>query len=81
MNAQKVSISLPQELLEYTERYMREHGLNSRSAVFVAAVEALRERERIADYQAYRQELEENPDPWLDSDLEETLELSKAEKG
>lgn len=73
--AQKVSISLSAELLDYAERYKTTHGLASRSDVIALALETLRQREL---YQSYRQEAhdsEEHPDAWVDSGLSESLEL------
>ena len=60
--AQKISISLPGDLLRYAETYQKEHGLRSRSDVMAAAVRALRELELIESYKAMKRDYEANPD-------------------
>lgn len=78
MNAdtsQKVTVSLPVSVLEYADRYRQEHGLSTRSEVVTLALRLLRERELEEGYTALAEAYKDNPDPLLDSDLDETLEL------
>lgn len=72
MTNQKVTISLPDELLRYADEYKESHGLN-RSEVFSLALKTLREQELIEGYKAMAKDEAELNDPWLDSDLKETL--------
>lgn len=48
----KVSVSLPDEDVEYLDTYARERGIESRSAVLHRAVRLLRASELSADYEA-----------------------------
>jgi len=48
----KVSVSLPDEDVEYLDNYARERGIESRSAVLHRAVRLLRTSELSADYEA-----------------------------
>lgn len=75
--AQKISISLPASVLKYAEEYQKAHSLESRSDVLLEAMKALREKELLESYRQEALEFERNPDPWVDSGLEETLELLK----
>jgi Arc/MetJ-type ribon-helix-helix transcriptional regulator len=70
---QKVTVSLPQNVLEYADRYRQEHGLSSRSEVLTLALRLLRVRELEAGYKALAEEYENSLDPLLDSGLGETL--------
>ncbi len=74
--AQKISISLPSDLLSYAETYQNKHGLKSRSEVMAAAVRALRELELIEGYRAMRRDHDMNPDPFGDAGLTDGLEPS-----
>ena len=74
--AQKISISLPNDLLSYAEAYQSEHGLKSRSEVMAAAVRALRELELIESYRAMRRDYAENPDLLAEASLADGLEPS-----
>ncbi|MBS3966893.1 MAG: antitoxin [Truepera sp.] len=75
-NAQKISISLPEELITYAERYQKEHGLKSRSEVVSEAMRALRERELIEGYLAMRRDYEADPDPLLEAGIADGLKPS-----
>lgn len=72
MNNQKVTISLPGEMLCYADTYKAHHGL-SRSEVFTLALKLLREQELAEGYRAMAEDWASHEDPWLDSGLEETL--------
>lgn len=54
----KVSVSLPDEDVEYLDAYARERGIESRSAVLHRAVRMLRASELSADYEAAWREWE-----------------------
>jgi metal-responsive CopG/Arc/MetJ family transcriptional regulator len=75
-NVQKISISLPEDLITYAERYQKQHGLKSRSDVIGEAMRALRERELIEGYIAMRRDYETAPDPLLDAGIADELEPS-----
>ena len=51
----KVSVSLPDEDIDFVERYARDSG-KSRSAVMHEAVQLLRRRDLAADYEAANDE-------------------------
>ena len=70
---QKVTISLPPEVLSYADRYRETHGLPTRSEVMALALKVLREQELAEGYRAMAQSRDELSDPWLDSGLPETL--------
>ena len=59
---QKISISLPPEILEFAERYTTEHRLSSRSDFFVEAAKALREKELSEGYKAFEREYAAHPE-------------------
>lgn len=65
---QKLSISLPADLVRYTEQYQKETGLSSRSEVFVEALRALRERELAAAYEAWAEDYKKNPEKYAEYD-------------
>ena len=48
--AEKLSISLPAQSVQFVERYRKAHALKSRSQVIEQALRLLRERELEADY-------------------------------
>ena len=73
---QKISISLPQELIRYAERYQEKHGLPSRSDVIAEAMKALREKELTEGYQAWTQEQAAHPDPLVEMAPHDGLEPS-----
>lgn len=50
MNSEKVSVSLPANLLHFVEQYRAEYGPKSRSQVIGEALELLRQRELEAAY-------------------------------
>jgi Arc/MetJ-type ribon-helix-helix transcriptional regulator len=73
---QKISISLPTNLLRYAEKYQAQQQLSSRSDVFSAALLALREKELAESYRAWTEDQRNNPDPLLTIDNTDGLELS-----
>jgi Arc/MetJ-type ribon-helix-helix transcriptional regulator len=73
---QKISISLSPELLRYAEDYQKAHGLASRSEVIAHAMKALRDKELLEGYKAMAEDYKKNPDPLLDSGINEGLEPS-----
>ena len=77
--AQKISVSLSQDLLRYAETYRKTHGLSSRSEVIALAVKALRERELAEGYKALAEEHRRKPDPLIEAGLEDGLEPSTEE--
>jgi len=76
--SEKLSISLPEPLARFVEAYRRRHGLKSKSEVIALALKKLREEELIEGLRAMSEDYAHEPDAWLDSDLEETLEGSAA---
>lgn len=50
MGVAKLSVSLPEPLVEFVEKYRKRRGLKSRSQVFEEAVKLLRSRELEAAY-------------------------------
>ena len=58
----KVSVSLPDEDVEFLERYARSHGVASRSAVLHRAVGLLRAAELSSDYAAAFEEWANEPE-------------------
>ena len=58
---QNVNLRIPGELLAYLEEYQKKHGLDSRTAVIIRAIQALRNQELIEGYKALA--LESPPDP------------------
>lgn len=60
--SQKISISLPPDIIKYAEAYASEHKLSSRSEFFVEAVKALRERELTEGYKALALEYAVHPE-------------------
>ena len=75
-NHQKISISLPQELIRYAETYQEKHGLPSRSDVIAEAMKALREKELAHAYRAWAAEQTTHPDPLLELGTDDGLEPS-----
>lgn len=73
VKTEKISVSLPKDLIRYAEDYQRQHGVGSRSEVMVRALEALREAELI---ESYKQHALENPDPLLEMGTSEGLQPS-----
>lgn len=73
VTTQKISVSLPDDLIRYARDYQRQHGIDSRSEVIVRALRALREAELI---ESYKQHSLENPDPLLAVGLAEGLQPS-----
>lgn len=66
MQAQKITISIPQQLYEFVEEYQVEHHCKSRSDVFSTALILLQEKRLQAYYLQANQE--------LNNDFEATLE-------
>jgi Arc/MetJ-type ribon-helix-helix transcriptional regulator len=75
-NKEKISITLPPEIVRYAEQYQQTHGLSSRSEVVLEAFKALREKELEEGYRAWAEEFKRNPDPLTEAGLEEGLEPS-----
>ena len=69
---QKVTVSLPAAVLSYADNYKEAHGMN-RSEVLTLALKLLREKELVEGYRAMSEDENQQTDPWLDSDLGETL--------
>lgn len=61
----KVSVSLPEEDLEFLDRYTKQEGLDSRSAALQKAVRLLRTAELAAEYAAAWEEFEKAGDAAL----------------
>lgn len=61
----KVSVSLPNEDVEYLDAYARDQGIESRSAVLQKAVRLLRAAELAAEYEAAFTEWTDSPDARL----------------
>ncbi len=72
---QKVTVSLPAEILSYADQYKEAHSLTTRSEVLTLALKLLREKELEAGYLALAEEYAKTPDPLIDSGFEETLEM------
>jgi metal-responsive CopG/Arc/MetJ family transcriptional regulator len=73
---QKISVSLPPELIKYADQYEQIHGLKSRSDVLAKALWALREQELIESYRQATKDHLENPDPFLEVGVNDGLEPS-----
>lgn len=56
----KISVSLPEEDIEFLDAYARSRGIPSRSAAFKRAIRLLRATELSSDYAAAWQEWEES---------------------
>lgn len=69
---------IPSELVSFLEGYERTHQLSSKDLALEHAVLALREKEWARAYQSYANDLEGQPDAWVDSGLNETMELLDA---
>jgi Arc/MetJ-type ribon-helix-helix transcriptional regulator len=48
----KLSVSIPDEIVDFIDRYAEDHGVESRSGVVQRAVSLLRASELGADYEA-----------------------------
>ncbi len=72
--SRKVSVSLPEELLEYADSYRESHGLASRSEVLAQALKTLRETELAQGYRELAAEYREHHEPleWLEPSDETT---------
>ncbi|NJK46260.1 MAG: hypothetical protein HC933_20155 [Pleurocapsa sp. SU_196_0] len=66
------------ELARFLEDYETSHGLTSGTEALEHAVRALQEKELAQAYRDYADDLAAHPDPWVDSDLPESLELIDA---
>jgi len=73
---QKVSISLPDELLAYAEHYRQSYGLSSRSEVLAHALRVLREAELAEGYRGLATEYKERRDSLVEAIGAEGLEPS-----
>ena len=78
--SEKLSISLSEPLARFVEAYRRRHRLKSKSEVVALALKKLREEELIEGLRAMSEDYAREPDAWLDSDLEETLEDGAASR-
>lgn len=78
-STEKVSVSLPAEILRFAERYQKTHHLSSRSEVLVEAIKALRERELACGFDEWANDHESAADPLIDSGVSEGLEPSNEE--
>lgn len=76
VQSRRVSISLPEELLEYAETYRQTHDLAGRSEVLVRALKTLREAELAQGYKELAAEYRERRDSLLDTGGAEGLEPS-----
>ncbi len=70
----KLTISLPEEIISYADRYKVTHDIASRSEVLLIALKRLREQELADGYKAMAESLDECDDLWLDSNLDETIQ-------
>jgi antitoxin ParD1/3/4 len=60
MHVQKLSVSLPNNLIQFVEEYQKRHGCESRSQVLHAALTLLKQRELERAYEdAYAEMVEE----------------------
>lgn len=73
---QKVTVSLPADVLTYADTYKKAHGLN-RSEVLTLALKLLREQELAEGYRALAAEQANHPDPLVDTGLEDVLEQTE----
>jgi hypothetical protein len=77
---QPISARIRADLAEYLETYREKHSLATRTDALEEAILALKQREREQELrEGYRQEALDyarckNKDPWIDSDLKDTLE-------
>ncbi|MEZ4608469.1 MAG: ribbon-helix-helix domain-containing protein [Deinococcales bacterium] len=72
---QKISVSLPVELVDYATSYQKIYGLTSRSEVIAKAMRLLREQELIEAYKAFASE-QQGDDPLWEMGIAEGLEPS-----
>jgi Arc/MetJ-type ribon-helix-helix transcriptional regulator len=75
-NKEKISITLPSELLKYAESYQQEHGFASRSDVLAEGLRALRRLELIESYRQAAEYARTHPDPLEEIDAIDGLEPS-----
>jgi len=68
--SEKLSVSLPRDLVDYVDEYRREHDIASRSHVLARAISALRSEELIA---SYKRSAREAADPLLEGGLADGL--------
>jgi Arc/MetJ-type ribon-helix-helix transcriptional regulator len=78
-STEKVSVSLPEDLVRYAEQYQKSHRMSSRSEVLAEAVRALRERELAQGYRELADEYRARVDTLLDAGGAEGLEPSSEE--
>lgn len=64
-NAEKVSVTLPPDLVRFAEDFQLAHGLSSRSEVLARALQLLQEQELREAYRAASQEWEGSKDQAL----------------
>jgi len=70
MQAHKVTISIPQQLYEFVEKYQTEHQCKSRSEVISAALQLLQQKQLEAYYLEANQELDHDFDATTSDGLE-----------
>jgi metal-responsive CopG/Arc/MetJ family transcriptional regulator len=79
LERQPITARIQGDLASYLEEYRTKHKLATRTDALEEAIRALRKRERDAELrEGYRQEAldyaRNGMDPWIDSDLKDTLE-------
>jgi Arc/MetJ-type ribon-helix-helix transcriptional regulator len=79
VTTEKVSVSIPEDLLRYAEQYGKARRLSSRSEVLAEAIRALRERELANGYRELAEEYKMAADPLLDAGVAEGLDPSDEE--
>ena len=70
---EKISVSLPKELVRYLEEYGRQNAVTSRSEVVARALRALREAELTESYKLHALE---QPDPLVEASVADGLNPS-----
>jgi antitoxin ParD1/3/4 len=73
---QKISVSLPPELVRYADEYEKSHGLKSRSDVLAQALLMLRQRELEESYRQMREDYQLRREDMFDANSGEGLEPS-----
>ena len=76
MRRRKISVSLPEVLLEYADTYRQTHKLSSRSEVLAHALKTLCEVELAEGYRELSAEYKTHRDPLVEAGGAEGLEPS-----
>lgn len=71
MQAQKITISIPQPLYDFVEAYQIDHQCKSRSDVFSAALILLQQKQLEEYYREANQELNDDFDVTLEDGLDD----------